>query len=749
MAAAHGGQVLVSQALAVLLVDRLPPGIDAPRLWARCACAISRVPSASSRSLHPALRREFPALRSLSSTPNNLPQQMTSFIGRDRELSEIRRALKKARLVTILGAGGLGKTRLSLQAAADVMDDYPDGVWLVELAPFADARMVPQAIASVLGVKEETGRPVSEALLKAVRRSPAAADPRQLRASACGLRRLVPPVAAGRARTCGSSRRAASRCTSRARRRSRCRRSPCPTSIRPSRPRRWPNTRRCTCSSTARRPPLPSFRVTDQNAAAVVDICRRLDGIPLAIELAAARVRALSVQAIAERLTNRFSLLTGGDRTALAAPADAARVDRLEPRPPDRKRADPVSPPCRVRGRLDARGGGARRSRGRVAEGDVLGLLADLVDKSLVMVDAEGGATDSSRPFASTRWSGWRIRRTATPRDRDISPPFSPWRRTSAPELLGPKQAAALARSISSARTSCRRIAFACARKVPPSRPIAWCTRSSTIGSCAACSISGIGSRWRRSRFPRFRVAKPGSMPGVVGGRADLQLHGPVRRSAAVPAREPGHRATSRRPADDRRRAELSSRWPRSARATGRRPRFTARKRSTSRANWATRREIAVASNALAQLHRLDGKLDAAEPLYEEVVALAHELGDTRIRRRRNSWLAMVAIGRGAAERARDCCGRCWRSPTRRARSRRGKARWKSRRALPCCGGPGALRPPLRRRGGADAAHGDPAGSRRTRRSCSRCSPGARRRSASPVHRGRSVRPRTCPSSRR
>src|SRR5439155_13744907 len=108
-------------------------------------------------------------LRSLEATPNNLPQQLTSFIGRERELAEVKQLLQKSRLLTLLGAGGLGKTRLSLQVAADVMEDYPDGVWVVELAPLTDARLVPQATSSVLGVKEDAGHPVLEALVAYVK----------------------------------------------------------------------------------------------------------------------------------------------------------------------------------------------------------------------------------------------------------------------------------------------------------------------------------------------------------------------------------------------------------------------------------------------------------------------------------------------------------------------------------------------------------------------------------------------------
>jgi hypothetical protein len=118
--------------------------------------------------MHPKLRQDFPALRSLEATPNNLLQQATTFVGRQRELAELREALCATHLLTLVGAGGIGKTRLSLQVAADVLDDYPDGVWFVELAPLNDERLVPQAVASVLGVKEEAGRPVTEALVRHV-----------------------------------------------------------------------------------------------------------------------------------------------------------------------------------------------------------------------------------------------------------------------------------------------------------------------------------------------------------------------------------------------------------------------------------------------------------------------------------------------------------------------------------------------------------------------------------------------------
>ena len=163
MAAAHGGQVLVSKAVADRVAGRLPAGVALRDLGAVRLRDLAS-PERVYQLVHPALRAEFPALRSLESTPNNLPQQVTSFVGRERELAEVKALLAKTRLLTLLGIGGLGKTRLSLQAAADLLDDYPDGVWFVELAPLTDPQLVPQAVASVLGVKEEAGRGLREVL---------------------------------------------------------------------------------------------------------------------------------------------------------------------------------------------------------------------------------------------------------------------------------------------------------------------------------------------------------------------------------------------------------------------------------------------------------------------------------------------------------------------------------------------------------------------------------------------------------
>ena len=167
MSAAHGGQVIVSQAVVDSMAGRLPEAVTLRDLGSVRLRDLSR-PERVYQIVHPQLRQDFPALRSLEATPNNLPQQVSSFVGREEVLQQVKKVFATTRLLTLLGVGGLGKTRLSLQLGADAMDEYPDGVWFVELAPLPDPRLVAQAVASALGVVEEAGRPVQEALVKHV-----------------------------------------------------------------------------------------------------------------------------------------------------------------------------------------------------------------------------------------------------------------------------------------------------------------------------------------------------------------------------------------------------------------------------------------------------------------------------------------------------------------------------------------------------------------------------------------------------
>src|SRR6185295_13763841 len=296
--AAHGGQLLLSRAVVDLAGDRLPDGVSLRGLGSVRLRDLAS-PERIFQLLHQDLRDTFPVLRSLEATPNNLPQQVTSFVGHDEGRAEVHALLRKARLVTLFGMGGLGKTRLSLQVAADVLDDFPDGVWLVELAAVADARRVPEAVASVLGVMEVAGRPVVEALVRYVkdRQLLLILDNCEHVIGACAELAKTLLQASTRVRILASSRehlRVTGETTYAV---------PALT---------LPGSDAVVDLATLQRCDAvrlfveraaavqPAFAISAQNTAAIVDICRRLDGIPLAIELAAARVNALSVDRIAE-----------------------------------------------------------------------------------------------------------------------------------------------------------------------------------------------------------------------------------------------------------------------------------------------------------------------------------------------------------------------------------------------------------------------------------------------------------------
>jgi non-specific serine/threonine protein kinase len=327
-----------------------------------------------------------------SATQSNLPIPLTSFVGREREMAEVKERLASTRLLTLTGAGGCGKTRLALQIAADVADAYPDGVWLVELAPLTDSRLVPSVVAAVLGVREGPGQPIETALIAALRtrRLVLLLDNCEHLIDACAhlanaILRACPEV-----RILATSR-AALGIAGEVRWRVRSLALP---SVDPPAP------LAALAESEAIRlfveravATSPGFALTVQNATAVVQICRRLDGIPLALELAAARVKILTVEQIAQRLDDRFRLLTGGSRTALPRQRTLqAAMDWSYDLLSDAERAllrrlgvfagsfifDAIEA---VFGELDDEG----------AALDLLDALAQLVDKSLVLAEEHDG----------------------------------------------------------------------------------------------------------------------------------------------------------------------------------------------------------------------------------------------------------------------------------------------------------------------------------------------------------------------
>ncbi len=317
LSAAHGGQTLVSAATHQLVRDALPPGVTLGHLGEHRLRDLSR-PEQVFQLCHPELPHEFPPLRGMNhpGLPNNLPQQLTSFIGRERELATVKGLLGSHRLVTLAGSGGCGKTRLALQAAADVLEDYPNGAWLVELGSLSDPALVAQAVVSALGLREQAGQTPTQTLAECLKPKtmllildncehllPACAD------LADALLRACPQVT-----LLASSREAlgiAGEQTYRV------------PSLSVPDPRQLATVESLSGYESVRlfldRATLsrPDFRLTAPNAPALASVCQRLDGIPLAIEMAAARVRSLSVEEIAGKLDSRFRLLTGGSRTAL------------------------------------------------------------------------------------------------------------------------------------------------------------------------------------------------------------------------------------------------------------------------------------------------------------------------------------------------------------------------------------------------------------------------------------------------
>jgi predicted ATPase len=636
--------------VADLVLERLPDGVALSDLGSVRLRDLAK-PEHVYQVAHPTLRQDFPPLRSLEATPNNLPHQVTSFVGRERELAEIRQLLGATRLLTLVGVGGLGKTRLSLQVAADVLDDYADGVWFVELAPLADPQRVAQAVASVLGVKEEAGRPVIEALVKYVkdRRLLLILDNCEHLVQACAeftsrLLQSGPGV-----KVLASSRellRVAGETT-----------YPVPALATPD------PSRTISLASLTQYEAVhlfvdramaaqPAFRLTEKNAMAVADICHRLDGIPLALELAAACVRTLSVDRIAQRLSDRFQLLTGGDRTALPRQQTLrALIDWSY---------DLLSEPERALfRRLAVFAGGftleAAEAVGAVAEmarAEVLPLLTSLVEKSLIAPEAEGERfrlLETVRQFAQQRLAESGEEDQARSRHLAFYLSFT---ETARPELVGPDQGAWLARldvegdNILSAH--------------------AWCDHAEGGAEPGLQLLLSIQQYWINRgllllghRVTVEALARPGVQERNVArcrGLFDVgwldcfmghyeQAQGFLEESLAI-AREIGDKKRLAAVLQPLGMASLGRGNPAAARAY-------LEEALALAGEHGNKRELAAACNALAQLHRMQGALDTAEPLYEQVVALARELGDRESIAIGLLNLAMVAIGRESGDRAR------------------------------------------------------------------------------------------------
>ncbi len=404
MSAAHGGQTLLFQAVFDHLGNRLPADVELRSLGAVRLRDLAS-PEHVYQVVKPGLRQSFPALRSLEATPQNLPQQVTTFVGRQQQVAEVEAWLRKSRLVTLVGAGGLGKSRLSLQVAADVLDDFPDGAWLVELAALSAGRLVPDAVAFVLGVKEPPGSAALKSLVDF-------AKDRQFLLVLDNCEHVLDACAALVERLLAAAPYVSVLATSREplRQAGEVVYHVAPLAVPDA---DAPMSLDALVAFDAMRlfrdravAAQPAFAITERNADTIAAICRRLDGIPLAIELAAARVRHLPIDRIAARLADRFELLTGGSR---AAPARAqtlrACIDWSYALLDDAERAL-LRRLAVFAGGFAAEGAEAVGAADEAAAPGVLDLLSRLVDKSLVELDAPGERyrmLESVRQYAHER----------------------------------------------------------------------------------------------------------------------------------------------------------------------------------------------------------------------------------------------------------------------------------------------------------------------------------------------------------
>lgn len=306
-AAGHGGQILLSGTTRGLIVDDLPQSAGLRDLGQHRLKDLAR-PLHLYQLVVPDLPSQFPPLKSLTLLPNNLPSLLTSFVGRQQEMEDIKQMLSRSRLVTLTGMGGGGKTRLALQVAAELLDTYPDGVWFVELTSLTDPALITHTVISTLGLREEPGRPVLQTLLDYLesRRPLLIMDNCEhlLRESAGLAHTLL--LACPNLHILATSREplhvpgeAAYRISSL--------QVPDSSEIAAGQLVEFEAAQLFIDRAVTVR---PSFKLSQKNARTIATICRRLDGIPLAIELAASRSRALSLEQIAERLKDRFALLT-------------------------------------------------------------------------------------------------------------------------------------------------------------------------------------------------------------------------------------------------------------------------------------------------------------------------------------------------------------------------------------------------------------------------------------------------------
>ena len=684
MAAAHGGQMLLSRVVAESVQGRLPPGVTLRDLGAVRLRDVS-LPERVWQVLAPPLRADFPALRSLAATPNNLAQPLNRFINREQVLAELHGLVAQHRLVTLLGTGGIGKSRLSAALGGELMDEFADGVWFVELAPLQDlqqaAERVPQAVASVLGVREAPGRPMADALRQFV------AD-RQLLLILDNCEHVL-DAAAGLAKTLlqagpGVKLLATSREVLRVAGELAY---PVPPlglpaltdeagaahATDPADPADPAATGQLLQHAAVRlfvdraASAQPAFRLSTDNAAAVVEICRRVEGIPLAIELAAARVRVLPVRAIATQLRASFALLSTRDATV--APRQRTLQLLID------WSCDLLAEPERVLyRRLSVFAGGWTLAAAQavcgvgdvdehgaddnaMAADAVIDLLAGLVEKSLVAMvpgsDADDGRyrmLDTVRQHAADKLVAAEahapgLRRRHLAWCLDVA-------EQALPQLAGPAQAGVLT-GLDNERENLLAALDWCARDTAPAQARAAAEQGFRLSFALRPYWPNRGLLTLALRISLAVLSHPGALPRDRLRARGLfnvgQLHCFMGRYREAQPYLEDSLAMANEIGDTARIAAVLQPLVMVALGMGDRPAAWRHAEAAVRIAREVNnpRQVAAAVNALAQLERSEGQLDAAEMHYAETVQLARELADQEVIAVGLLNLAMVAVSRG------------------------------------------------------------------------------------------------------
>ena len=582
---------------------------------------------------------------------HNLPKQGTSFVGRAQALAAIKDSLGKTRLLTLVGFGGIGKSRLALEAAAAMIPGYADGVWLVEIGPLTDARLLPQAVASVLGVREEAGRPVTEAVMRHVR-------DRQLLLILDCCEHLVRACRDFAERLLEVAPRARILATSRERLGIEGEATyPVPPLAAPE-PHHpiavdaMPQYEAVHLFVDRAVSVQPAFELTAVTAPFVAEVCQRVEGIPLAIELAAARMRAMSVENLAARLSERLRLLTRGDPRA--APRQQTlrglidwSYDHLSGQQRSLFRRLAVFVGGFTLDAAEAVGAGAE-----LAAVDVLDVLTDLIEKSLVAMDGDGERyrlLDTVREYAQERLQ--ESAEADAARDRHLAF-YLAFAEKGRSHFMGPQQGRWYA------KFDLERDNLLAAH--------AWCDRAiegaqSGLRLVYAMSLYWIhrGGLQLGERVTQEALARPlaqardlarcravgiaAQIASCMGRYADSRAYGEESLSIA-------------REIEDRERmtiALMSLAVQLAALGNHAQARAYLEEALALARALGHRMLISSALGQLAELERAEENLDAAEPLYVEALALARETAEQRSIVVQLLNLASVSIVRGSGESAR------------------------------------------------------------------------------------------------